>query len=108
MSSTAIQFLIQVLPTPQCSLLPTILPFSSCLDVQVGRLVNVTLFIMNSCNRSRTIVTDVSITMAIPGMNNSRLFNSTTNTSLSFITLNWIPQTGQIGSQEFCAIAYTK
>ena len=30
------------------------------------------------------------------------------NTSLSYITLNWIPQSDQIGTQIFCAIAYAK
>ena len=108
MSSVPVQFLIYVLPIPQCSLLPVILPLSSCLEVQVGIPINVTLFTMNKCNRSRTIITDISLSMGINGMNSSQLFNSTTNTSLSYITLNWTPQSNQIGSQDFCAIAYTK
>ena len=108
MSSVSVQFLIFVLPTPQCSLLPVVLPITNCLEVQVGLPVNVTLFAMNSCNRSRTIVTDIVISMPINGMNTSRLFNSTTNTSLSFIVLTWTPQSSQIGTQELCAIAYTK
>ncbi|CAF4220804.1 unnamed protein product, partial [Rotaria sordida] len=40
-------------------------------------------------------------------MNNSGLFNSSTNESLSYITLTWTPTSNQIGLQQFCAIAYT-
>ena len=41
-------------------------------------------------------------------MNVSNLANSSTNTSLVFVTLSWTPQLNQIGPQEFCAVAYTR
>ena len=108
MSSVAVQFLVYVLPLPTCSVAPVILPLTNCPEVQVGTPVNFTLFAMNYCNRTRTIITDMSVTIGIPGMSTSAVFNSTTNASLSYIVLNWTPTSSQIGLQQFCAIAYTK
>lgn len=108
MSSIPVQFLINVLPLPECSLLPVILPIISCLEVQVGEPVNLTLFAINNCNTSRTIITDIFISMGMAGMTSSDLVNDTTNASVSYITINWIPQSDQIGPQILCAIAYTE
>jgi hypothetical protein len=47
-------------------------------------------------------------TVSINGMTVSNLVNSTTNTSLAYVTLTWTPQTSQIGLQEFCVVAYTR
>ena len=108
MSSVPIQFLIYVLPAPSCSTPPYIIPLTGCLEAQVNVSVNYTLHVMNYCNRTRTVVTDLITTVGIPGMKVSNLTNSTTNTSLVSVTLTWIPQSSQIGSQQFCAIAYNK
>ncbi len=108
MSSIPVQFLILVLPVPICSELPFILPLTDCLGVQVGIPVNLTLYAMNYCNKTQSILSDISVTIGIPSMNISELYNSITNTSLSYITLNWIPQINEVGSQQFCTIAYTK
>lgn len=108
MSSVGVQFLIYVLPLPTCSAAPAIVPLTNCLEVEVGTPVNFTLFAMNYCNRTKTIITDISVTMGIDGMSASTVYNSTTNTSLSYIVLNWIPTSNQIGLQQFCATAYTK
>ena len=107
MSSVPVQFLIYVL-TPNCSKLPIILPLTGCLEVQVNVPVNFTLYAMNFCNTTKTIITDIAATVGITGMQVGNLFNSTTNTSLSYVTLTWTPQSNQIGSQQFCAVAYTK
>jgi hypothetical protein len=107
MSSVAIQFLIYVL-TPNCSQPPVIIPLTGCLDVQVNVPVTFTLYAMNYCNRTQSIITSLLPTETINGMNVSNLVNSTTNTSLVYVTLTWTPQMGQIGSQEFCAVAYTR
>jgi hypothetical protein len=107
MSSVPVQFLIYVLPTPTCSILPVILPLKGCLEVEVGVTMNFTLFIMNLCNSTVTI-TDIIISQEISGMTAGSLSNSTTNNSLSYILLTWTPQANQIGSQELCVYAYNK
>ena len=108
MSSVPIQFLIYVIPPPSCSILPLIIPLTGCLEVQVNVSVNYTLYVMNYCNRTRTIVTDLVVTVGITGMTVGSLTNSTTNTSLVSVTLSWTPQSSQIGPQQFCAAAYNK
>ena len=108
MSSVPVQFLIEVLPTPDCSQPPLILPLTDCLEAQVNVPINFTLYVMNFCNKTVSIITDLIPTISITGMQVSDLINSMTNTSLSYIILTWTPQSNQLGSQEFCAIAYTR
>jgi len=107
MSSVSIQFLILVI-TPNCSQAPVVIPLTGCLDVQVNVPVTFTLYAMNYCNRTVSIITSLLPTVSIDGMTVSNLVNSTTNTSLVYVTLTWTPQSNQIGSQEFCAAAYTR
>jgi hypothetical protein len=108
MSSVVVQFLINVLPLPNCAQLPLILPLTGCLEVQVNVSVTFTLYAMNFCNKTIATITSLISTVGITGMSVSNLVNSTTNTSLVYVTLTWTPQTNQIGSQQFCAIAYTR
>lgn len=108
MSSVPVQFLIYVLANVTCSQEPVILPLTGCLEVQIGVTTNYTLFVMNYCNRTKVQIIDVSPTMNIPGMNISQIFNSTTNSSLSYVNLQWTPQLNQIGFQQFCAMAYNR
>ncbi|CAF1039384.1 unnamed protein product [Rotaria sordida] len=107
MSSVAIQFLIYVLATPTCTQAPVILPLTSCLEIQVNVAMSFTLYAMNYCNRTKVIITDLISTVSITGLSASSLVNSTTNTSLVYVTFTWTPQITQIGSQQFCALAYT-
>ncbi|CAF3555262.1 unnamed protein product [Rotaria sp. Silwood1] len=107
MSSVAIQFLIYVLATPTCTQAPVILPLTDCLEIQVNVAVNFTLYAMNYCNRTKVIITDLISTVSITGLSASNLVNSTTNTSLVYVTFTWTPQINQIGSQQFCTLAYT-
>jgi hypothetical protein len=108
MSSVSVQFLIYVLPPPNCSILPVVIPLTGCLEVQVNVPVNFTLYAMNYCNRTISITTDLLPSVDITGMSVSSLTNSTTNTSLVSVTLTWTPLTSQIGPQLFCAVAYTR
>jgi len=108
MSSVAVQFLVNVLPSPNCTQAPVVIPLTGCLEVQVNVPVTFTLYAMNYCNRTTVVITDLISTVNINGMSVSSLFNSTTNTSLVYVTLTWTPQTGQIGVQQFCAVAYTR
>lgn len=104
MSSVPVQFLINVLSTPQCSEVPVILPLTGCLEVQVNISINITLYVLNLCNTTTTIITDLIPTVSINGMQISSLINSTTNTSLVYLILTWTPQLNQIGSEQFCAL----
>lgn len=106
MSSVSVTFLIYV-PSPNCSQAPVIIPLTGCLEVQVNVSVTFTLYTMNYCNRTKVVITDLIATVNINGMSVSSLTNSTTNTSLAYVTLTWTPQSNQIGSQQFCAVAYT-
>jgi len=108
MSSVPLQFLVYVLPTPNCSQLPVVLPLTGCLEVQVNVAVTFTLYAMNYCNRTISTITNLLSSVDITGMSVSSLVNSTTNTSLVYVTLTWTPQISQIGPQEFCAVAYTR
>jgi hypothetical protein len=108
MSSVPVQFLVYVLPSPNCSQLPVVLPLTGCLEVEVNVAVNFTLYAMNYCNKTISTITDLISSVAITGMQVSSLVNSTTNTSLVYVTLIWTPQTSQIGLQQFCAVSYTR
>lgn len=108
MSSVAVQFLIYVLPASNCSQSPVFIPLRDCLEVEVNVTTTFTLYAMNYCNQTTIIITDIISTVNIDGMSVSSLFNSTTNTSLVYVTLTWKPRANQIGSQYFCAVAYTK
>jgi len=108
MSSVPVQFLIYVLPTPHCTQPPMILPLTDCLEVQVNVSVTFTLYIMDFCNNTISTITDLIPATSINDMQVSSLVNSTTNISLAYVTLSWTPQIDQLGSQQFCAVAYTK
>lgn len=108
MSSVPVQFLIYVLANVTCYQEPVILCLTDCLEVQVDVPINYTLYAINYCNQTKIQITDIFPSMNINGMNVSQLFNSTMNSSLSYVLLQWTPQSNQIGFQQFCAIAYNK
>ncbi len=108
MSSVPVQFLIYVLPTPNCSIAPIILPVNGCLEVQVGVSMSFNLFAMNLCNQTIANLTDIVVSSGINGMTITNLTSSPTNSSLSYVTFTWTPQANQVGSQQLCTIAYTR
>ena len=107
MSSVPIQFLIYVL-TPNCSTLPVILNLTGCLEVQVNVTTTFTLYAQNYCNKTKSVTTDILPSVGIDGLEVSNLTNSTTNSTLSYVTLTWTPTASQLGVQTFCAVAYTR
>jgi hypothetical protein len=108
MSSVPVQFLIYVLPTPNCSIAPIIFPVNGCLEVQVGVSMSFNLFAMNLCNQTIANLTDIVVSSGINGMTITNLTSSPTNSSLSYVTFTWTPQANQVGSQQLCTIAYTR
>ena len=108
MSSVPVQFLIYVIHVPKCPQPPLIFPSTDCLNVQVGIPINFTLYAMTLCNVTTVIIIDIMQTVGIAGMQMGNLTNSTINASLVYVPLIWTPQMYQLGTQQFCAIAYTR
>jgi hypothetical protein len=108
MSSVPVQFLIYVLPEPTCSNSPIILPLTGCLEVTVGVSMSFNLSVLNLCDPNVVGIMDILLPQGITGMQISNLTNSSTNASIVYETFTWTPQANQIGSQELCAIAYTR
>ena len=108
MSSVPVQFLIYVLPQPTCSIKPIIFPLSGCLEVQVGVSLSFNISAMNLCNPNVSTLSSIIVSSGITGMTNGYLTNSTTNSSISYITFMWTPQPNQVGSQQLCTVAYTR
>jgi hypothetical protein len=68
MSSVPVQFLIYVMGNLSYREPPVFLPLTNYFEVQVGQMVNLSLFVMNYCNRTKSIVKDVINTASIVGM----------------------------------------
>ncbi|CAF3405323.1 unnamed protein product [Rotaria socialis] len=83
------------------------LAFQDCMEVQVNVPINFTLYTMNFCNKSKIIVIGLILPADIPDTQVSSLVNSTTNSSLAYVTPRWTPTTNQIEPQTFCAVAFT-
>ncbi|CAF4743312.1 unnamed protein product [Rotaria magnacalcarata] len=98
MSYVAIEFFIYVLPTAECSQIPQTFPLTDCMEAQVSVPINFTLYTMNFCNKSKIIVIELILTADIPGMQVSSLVNSTTNSSLAYVTV-----AEKVQSNPYCA-----
>ena len=108
MSSVPVQFLIYVMPDPTCPDSPIIIPLTGCLEVSVGVVMSFNLSILNQCQPTISNIADVLLSKEIIGMQKSNLTTSTTNSSLTYVTFSWTPQTNQIGPQQMCTVAYTE
>jgi hypothetical protein len=102
MSSVSVQFLIYVLPTPKCSLLPLFDPITDCLEAQINVSMTFDLYVQNLCDPDISYITDIVLSTPIIGMQISNI-----TSSYAYITFTWIPLTNQIGSQQLCTIAFT-
>lgn len=74
----------------------------------MGVAVSIRLYAMNLCNRAVANLTDIIVSDAIDGLSVSNLTSVSTNSSLFYVTLTWIPKANQVGFQEICAIAFTR
>ncbi|CAF0951570.1 unnamed protein product [Rotaria sordida] len=95
MSSVPIQFLIYVQSQPVCSTEPIIIPPDRCLEVQVGISISFNLSAMNLCNPSVATLTDIVVSSGITSMTHGNLTQSSTNSSIYYMTFTWTPQTNQ-------------
>jgi hypothetical protein len=108
MSSVPVQFLIYVMPEPECSEAPVITLLTDCLEVTVGVSTSFNLSVWNLCDPNSTNITDVILSTPVTGIQVGNLTVSPVNTSLVYVILTWTPQMSQIGSQQLCMIAYTR
>ncbi len=108
MSSVPVQFLIYVMDQPLCGLAPVILPLNRCFDVQVGVLISFNISAMTLCDPSVSAIDSIILSTNPSGMNESDTIDSLTNSSLSYATFTWQPQSNQLGSQQLCTIAFTE
>ncbi len=108
MSSVPVQFLIYVMAQPACGLTPVMLPLDLCLDVQVGVSISFNISAITLCNPNVSNVNSIFVATGIAGISVSSITNSLTNESVSYVTLTWTPLVSQLGSQQLCALAYTR
>lgn len=108
MSSVPVQFLIYVQGEPICSKPPIIIPLNICLEVQVGVLTSFSIYVMNLCDLTESILSDIIMFTPMSGMNITDLKNVTNNASVNYATFTWLPQWNQVGLQQLCFVAYTE
>ena len=108
MSSVPVQFLIYVLDQPACGLAPIIIPLKRCLDAQVGVPINFNISAMTLCNPNVSDIDTIVVPSAPTGVNGSDTIGSTSNASVSYITITWTPLASQVGPQQLCFVAFTE
>lgn len=101
-----VQFLVQVVAPPSCSIAPDVYELSerSCIPVQVGQTFTSRLIAINSCGSGVTI-TDIA-TLSFSGMVQSSVIQQ--NSTTYYKTLSWTPTASQIGFQVMCAMAINR
>ena len=107
MSSVPVQFLINVLPIPQCPALPVFEPITDCSEVQVNVETTFEFFVDNQCDPDLSILTDIVLTTSLPGLKPGN-FTLTDDQLYAYLPVTWTPQDNQIGQQDICAIAFTR
>ena len=108
MSSIPVQFLIYVVPEPNCAEKPIILPVQGCLEVAVSVLFSFNVTILNRCDWNYTSIAELVMSKTIPGVQPGNLTVSENDPSVVYMTWTWTPSLIQAGNQEICFIACTK
>lgn len=108
LSSVPVQFLIYVMPAPLCPKPPVIVPLNICMEVLIGVSRSFTIQIVNLCDPDDASVEDLIQTSPIAGMQAGPLTQSSSNTSIFFVTFTWRPVANQNGSQPWCLMAFTE
>ncbi|CAF1039474.1 unnamed protein product [Adineta steineri] len=104
LSSVPVQFLVQVVTPPSCSIPPDIIGLpaeQSCIPVKVGEIFNSQLIAINYCGANITIQ-DIA-TLSFSGMTKSAI--TKLNATIYYKNLTWIPTLNQLGYQVMCAMA---
>lgn len=107
MSSVPVQFLINVLPTPECPSLPLFEPITTCSEAQTNIEFTFEFYVENRCDPDISTLTDIVLTTPLPGLKTGN-FTFTNDELYAYLPVTWIPQDNQIGQQDICAIAFTR
>ncbi|CAF4760904.1 unnamed protein product [Rotaria sp. Silwood1] len=105
LSSVPVQFLVNVIAPPACSIPPEVVGIpveEACIPVTVGQTFNSQLIAINNCGSTVTIV-DIA-TLSFTGMVKGNIIQL--NRTTYYKTLSWIPTTDQLGFQVMCAMAF--
>ena len=100
------QFLIYVLPIPDCVTPPVLTVAMNCFEAQVGVPFNFTITAINKCDPSDSRISDILISTNIPGVQAGSLVQASDKLSAS-VQYTWTPQSNQRGPQMFCTTAFT-
>lgn len=106
MSSVPVQFLIYVLPIPQCPTPPDFVTSLDCLEVQVGVPITFTIYALNECDPDFSTVMNIMVTDSISGVTAGTIVYASDD-SYAYVSYTWTPQANQLGSQEMCVMAFT-
>lgn len=103
MSSVPVQFLVQVVAPPSCSIPPEVYELSEqpCIPVRVGQPFTSRLVAINNCGSGVSIV-DIA-TLSFAGMVQSAVIQQDARTY--YKTITWTPRADQVGFQVMCALA---
>ncbi|CAF3222228.1 unnamed protein product [Rotaria sp. Silwood2] len=104
LSSVPVQFLVQVVSPPTCTILPEVIGIpveQACIPVIVGQTFNSQLIAINNCGSNVTIV-DIA-TLSFAGMSKGNIVRL--NMTTYYKTFSWTPTTNQLGIQVQCAMA---
>lgn len=97
-----VQFIVQIIPTPTCTVQPEVLfTGSSCTPIKVNETFTSQLLGVNHCGENASII-DIA-TLSFPGMVQGPLMKS--SSLVYFKTITWTPRISQLGYQIMCAMA---
>jgi len=104
-SSVPVQFLVHVYAQPTCATRPYLYGPSfdgSCTSVQVGVPYTLILYAENYFTANGVTILDIA-TQSFPIVIKEPIVQN--SSTLSSVTLTWIPQANEAGSQVFCSVA---
>lgn len=108
LSSVPVQLLIYVMDEPTCGLAPVIFPLQRCFDAQINVSISFNVSAMTRCDPTISDIDSFVVTSSIDGMNVTDTIESTTNTSISYVTFTWRPSTSQLGPQQLCLVVFSE
>ncbi|CAM4894696.1 unnamed protein product [Rotaria socialis] len=103
LSSVPIQFLVEIVAPPPCTILPEVYELSEapCTPIIVGQTYTSQIIAINYCGANVNI-SDI-VTLPFPGMIRGNLIQY--NSTVYYATISWTPTINQLGYQVTCAMA---
>ncbi|CAF4493344.1 unnamed protein product [Rotaria sp. Silwood1] len=102
LSTVPVQFLVEIMTSPSCSILPEILHTGkSCTPIKVNETFISQVLAVNHCGENVTII-DIA-TLSFSGMTQGSLVKL--SSLIYYKTITWTPTIDQLGYQVMCAMA---